>query len=103
MDLDGLDGWIVDKIPYSSDYEIRQRADELFSREMLGAVLVGKFTGDYAAIKTTQLLGTDLGYIFGIVMTVALFIYWEQLNEKAQQKKDEYSGAQSKISDYNDD
>ena len=102
MELRGLDGWIVDKIPYSDNYAIRQRADELFSRQMLGAVLVGKFVGDYAAIKTTSLLGTDIGYVLGIILTIALFIYWEQLNQKAKQKKDEYTGTQKQISDYNE-
>lgn len=92
---------IIDKLPYSYNPQIRERVDQLFSREMLGAVLIGKFVGDYAAILTTRFLGVDLGYIVGIVLTISLFIYWEKVAQKAKQKKDEISNAQTQIKDYN--
>jgi low temperature requirement protein LtrA len=91
---------IKDKLPYSYNPQVRQRIEELFSRELLGAVLVGKFVGDYAAIKTTQVFGTDLGYLIGITVTISLFIYWEKVAQKAKQKKDEMSKAQTQIGDF---
>lgn len=90
-------------LPYSERPDIRERVDELFSREMLGAVIVGKFVGDYTAIKTTDLLGTDIGYTLGIITTISLFIYWERLETKAKQTREELSPAQSTLSDWRSD
>jgi len=92
---------VFENLPYAHKPEIRERIEELFSREMLGAVLVGKFAGDYAAIVTTNLLGTHIGYILGITLTIGLFIYWEKVAQKAQEQKDKLNPAQSKIEDYN--
>jgi len=92
---------IFKNLPYAHKPEIRERVEELFSRELLGAVLVGKFVGDYAAIMTTGLLGTHLGYILGITLTIGLFIYWEKVAQKAQEQKDKLNPAQTKIDDFN--
>jgi len=76
-------------IPYAGDYKVRKQIDNLFSRQMLGAVIVGKFIGDYVAIIITRVFGTDWGYGLGIVLSVVLFIYWEQLEdikEEAEEK-----------------
>jgi hypothetical protein len=93
---------ITNILPYSESPEIRKRIETLFSREMLGAVLVGKFVGDYAAIKTVQLLGTDIGYILGITVTISVFIYWEKIQRKAQQQADKMNPAQTKIKDWDE-
>jgi len=100
MQVEGVKGWLIERIPYSHDYEIRNRVDELFSREMLGAVLVGKFVGDYTAITATDLLGTDIGYILGILLTITLFVYWEHIEQQAKAKKDKISNSQSQLSDF---
>lgn len=91
---------LLKNIPYYNKPEIRKRADELFSRQMLGAVLVGKFVGDYAAMLATNILGVHVGYSVGIITTVGLFIYWEKVARKAKQKKDELSNAQSQLDEY---
>jgi hypothetical protein len=98
----GLKSKITSMLPYSESPEIRKRVEMLFSREMLGAVLIGKFIGDYAAIKTVQLLGTDIGYISGIFVTVGVFIYWEKIHRKAQQQSDKINPAQTRISKWED-
>jgi hypothetical protein len=92
---------VLKNLPYANKPEIRKRIEELFSREMLGAVLVGKFAGDYAAILTTGLLGTHVGYILGITLTIGLFIYWEKVAQKAQEQKDKLNPAQTKMGDFN--
>jgi len=83
---------IENLIPFAGDRTVRKQVDELFSRQMLGAVLVGKFVGDYAAIWATRLLGTDFGYSSGILLTIFVFIYWEKIErakQKAEEKKEE--------------
>ena len=94
---------ILENLPYSDRPDVRQQIEQLFSREMLGAVLVGKFVGDYAAILSVGTLGTHIGYITGITVTIALFIYWERVQQKAQQQKDKLNPAQKKIKDYTND
>ena len=91
---------LLERIPYYNKPEIRKRADELFSRQMLGAVLVGKFVGDYAAILTTHSLGVHVGYIVGIIGTIGLFIYWDKVARKAKQKKEQLSNDQTQIDEY---
>lgn len=86
-----------DRLPYGDRHDVRKRVEELFSRQMLGAVLVGKFVGDYAAILATGTLGTHIGYSLGTVVTIGLFIYWERAVQRAQAAKDEYTGTQTTI------
>jgi hypothetical protein len=90
---------IMERLPFSNRPDVRQRVDQLFSREMLGAVLVGKFVGDYAAIKTTSLFGVDGGYILGIVTTVTLFVYWERVAQRAKEESQKLNTAQTQITD----
>lgn len=91
---------IKDILPFSNYPDVRERIDELFSRKMLGAVLVGKFVGDYTALKTVEYLGTDLGYLIGITVTIGLFVYWDRVERKIQQKKDELNPAQTQMGDF---
>lgn len=90
---------LADYIPYSTP-DVREQVDRLFSRKMLGAVLVGKFVGDYTAILSTRLLGTDLGYITGILLAVSIFIYWERIERSIEQTTNELSEEQQTWSDY---
>jgi len=92
---------ILEKLPHSDVPEVRRRIEELFSRQMLGAVLIGKFVGDYAAILTTNAFGIHIGYSLGIVLTISLFIYWEKVQRRAQKEASKLSGAQKQIDDYN--
>lgn len=91
---------ITDLLPASELPDVRQRAEELFSREMLGAVLVGKFVGDYAAILATGLLGVHVGYPLGIVATIGAFVYWDRLQRRAQEEASKLSQAQARLDDY---
>lgn len=84
-------------IPYYSDYNVREKIDELFSREMLGAVIVGKFIGDFAALAMIDIFvfitrrpafGEYIGHIVGIIVTVTLFIYWNIIEKKKEQAKE---------------
>lgn len=76
-------------IPYYGDHTVRQQVDKLFSREVLGSVLLGKFIGDYATILLQRGLGTDIAYVSGIIITVIIFIYWEKIERAAEEKKKE--------------
>lgn len=94
---------ILDRLPYTDDYSVRNRIDELFSRKMLGAVLVGKFVGDFAAVLSTDVLGQYLGLLTGAVATITLFVYWDKVSAKAQETATEMNPSQSRISDFTPD
>lgn len=79
---------LADYLPYSSDYTVRKQIDQLFSRKMLGAVLVGKFAGDLSAVIMTGFLGTYIGLGVGLVITISLFIYWERVERATQKAKE---------------
>lgn len=82
-------------IPHIGNHSTREEIDRLFSRKMLGSVLVGKFIGDYTALMFTRHMGTDLGYVSGILFAVSVFIYWEYLEQKADETRelvDEFAG-----------
>jgi hypothetical protein len=89
-------------LPYADRPSVRKQAERLFSRQMLGSVLVGKFIGDYAAVLTTGLLGVHIGYIVGMIGAVAVFVYWEILAQRAQAAQTGISEAQRTVSDYTD-
>lgn len=93
---------ILDRLPYSDRAGVREQINKLFSRKMLGSVLVGKFMGDYAAILVVSLFGTHIGYIGGIIFTVGIFIYWERIERSVQQKQNEVSSAQKTVDDYSE-
>jgi len=93
---------IAEYLPYT-DADVREQVNRLFSRKMLGAVLVGKFVGDYAAILATGLLGVHLGYISGIILTISIFIYWERLERRIQKASNEMSGKQKTVADYKEE
>lgn len=91
---------ITDHLPFNSP-EVRENVERLFSRKMLGSVLVGKFFGDYIALVTTGVLGVHLGYLSGITLSIAVFIYWERLERAAQSAQNEMSQAQTSLNDFN--
>lgn len=96
-------------IPYYGDYKVRKQIDQIFSRQMLGAVLLGKFVGDYAAILATRYLGTDLGYGVGALFIFVFFVYWEKISarakesaEKAKEKAEEAKEKAEEATNEND-
>lgn len=75
-------------VPFLGKTTAREQFDRLFSRKMLGSVLVGKFIGDYTALTFTRVFGTDLGYSLGIVLAVFLFVFWEKVERAADEAKE---------------
>lgn len=86
--------------PWTGDREAREAWDELFSREMLGAVLIGSATGklveNLIAAVVLLALGPDAGPHFetlglitawsvAIPIGVVLFAYWHRVEETAQE------------------
>lgn len=75
-------------LPYFGDTAARQAWDELFSREMLGAVLVGSALGkivekalNLALDSTAALLG---GWAGTFALAVAVFVWWHRLAEAVE-------------------
>jgi hypothetical protein len=60
------------------DAAAHRRLDKLFGNVLISIVL-GKFIGDYLAIIFTRQWGTDMGYLFGISLAIAAFIYWNRV------------------------
>lgn len=86
-----------------SDKEIRKQLDRLFSREVLGAVLVGKFVGDYVAVLFVEYFGVDVGYISGTLVFILVFIYWEGLEDKVEDAENKLDRDQREIKSFNED
>lgn len=84
------------------DPEVRESLDRLFSRKVLGSVVVGKFLGDYLAILTTGALGVHLGYGLGITISILVFVFWERVERAAQTAQNKASQSQTSISDFGD-
>ena len=101
-------------LPTMGDAKVRRQIDKLFSREVLGAVIVGKFAGDTAALLITDLFqvivstvnlpvyaGTYMGNVFGIIATVILFIYWDIIEKRAQEQKEKVQEKKEKMTKEN--
>lgn len=91
-----------DLIPFVGDRKSRERVDEVFSRRVLGSIILGKFTGDYLAIQATRLLGVDVGYLFGIAVAFTFFVYWDSIEAKKDDAIDAATDAVDSVTDGDD-
>lgn len=62
---------------------IGDRADRLLGTVLLG-VFLGKFIGDYAALKLTAAFGTEVGYLLGIGFSVVAYLVYPPLERRLQ-------------------
>jgi len=79
-------------LPFLGDTKTRKRLDEVFSRGMLGSVLVGAAAGKVVEKGLNLAFSDTLALLFGwslaFVVFVGLFVYWEELEEKAKDAAD---------------
>lgn len=75
-------GW-RDLIPYAGSTTTRQRLDHVFSRQMLGSVLLGAAAGKI--VEKTLLLALDstlallAGWTGAFAVFLVAFVYWDRL------------------------
>lgn len=81
-----------DLVPFLGNTKTRRRLDEVFSRGMLGSVLVGASAGKVVEQALNLFLGGPLALLFGwlaaFVVFVGLFVYWDDLERKAKDAAD---------------
>lgn len=79
-------------LPFLGDTKTRKRLDEVFSRGMLGSVLVGASAGKVVEKGLNLAFSDTLALLFGwtvaFVVFVALFVYWDDLENRAKTAAD---------------
>jgi len=90
-------------IPYVGDRKARKAWNEVFSREVLGSVILGSATGKFVEyiITLTVLLfvGSDapiiwrsfaqfVGWSVAIPIGIGVFVYWHRVEDKAEEVKE---------------
>lgn len=87
-------------IPYVGNEKTANRIDEIFSRKMLGSVLVGSTAGKIVEKIIELFTGTTITELFGWIVAftfaVMLFIWWEEVESTATKTASE---AKEKVSD----
>lgn len=90
-------------LPYIGKRSARQRLNEIFSRQMLGAVLVGssaskiveKIINLVAATTFSELIAWTITFFVAIFV----FVYWERLEHAAKSADDSREKAKQAVSD----
>jgi len=67
-----------------NDKRAVEQFGEIFSRKMLGSILVGKFIGDGLGQFLHTLLGANLGDLVGVIISVAIFTFWHRISKWAK-------------------
>lgn len=82
-----------DLIPYIGETKTRRRLDEIFSRQMLGAVLVGSTAGKIIEKSILMLAGTTITQLIywtiAFIMAVIIFVLWDEVENKVGEKAEE--------------
>ncbi|WP_435145863.1 hypothetical protein [Halobaculum sp. P14] len=73
-------------LPETPDPDVVRRIDEVFSRKMLGSVVVGSTVSQMLSKSVLLTVGTDYGaqlvaWAALFVAALALFVYWEHVEE----------------------
>lgn len=73
---------------------VRRRVEEVFSREMLGSVLVGATVARMMEVSVSVIYGAVpawriLTWVGFFTASVALFVYWDHVAKKASKAADE--------------
>lgn len=75
-------------IPGLGGKKTRKRLDEVFSRQMLGSILVGVAAGKIIEKVLNLWFNTTasllIGWTLAFVVFVALFVYWEEVESRAK-------------------
>lgn len=95
-----------DLLPYLGDRKARKAWDDIFSRDMLGSVILGGATGKFVenlvALSVLAVIGPDadplwetLGYLaawsVAIPVGIYVFAYWHRIESAASEAADAVS------------
>lgn len=77
-----------DLIPFVGNTKARERLDHIFSRQMLGSVLVGSAAGKVVEKALNIFLDGAVpllaGWFAAFLVFVTLFAYWEQVSRTVE-------------------
>lgn len=73
-----------------------KQLDRVLSAQILGMFLLGKFTGDYAAMKFTATLGTETGYVAGILFSLAFVLFYPSIERTYKRWQKSLWGSRSR-------
>lgn len=83
-------------LPFKGGKTARDRIDEIFSRKMLGSVIVGSsfFKVIENSLKLFNIGGSEfsnliLSYSIVFVISVVLFAYWDEIERAYKEKQEE--------------
>jgi len=90
-------------LPYIGKRSARQRLNEIFSRQMLGAVLVGS-TASKIVEKVINLVAMTtfselIAWTIAFFIAIFVFVYWERLEYAAKSADDTTAKAKEAVSD----
>lgn len=88
-------------LPYIGKRSARQRLNEIFSRQMLGSVLVGatasKIVEKLIILSTGTVVAELAAWTIAFLIAIFVFVYWERLEYAAKAASDEGQGAVDKV------
>lgn len=77
-------------LPYTGDRKAREAWDEVFSREMLGAVIIGSATGKIVETTIVLLFPSEVGqlvaWIGAAIVGVYVFVLWHRIADVGGEK-----------------
>jgi hypothetical protein len=83
-------------IPFVGDTRASDAWEELFSREVLGAVLVGSAAGKVVEKVLNLLVDTTvellIAWSFAVVVGMLIFVYWHRIEAAAEDATDAATG-----------
>lgn len=79
-------------LPYIGQTTVRKRIDEIFSRRMLGSVLLGSSAGKVVEKLLNLIFDTTftlfIGWSVSFVVFAVLFIYWDVIETAVDEATD---------------
>lgn len=80
-------------LPYVGKRSARKRLNEIFSRQMLGSVLVGatasKIVEKLIILATGSVVAELVAWIIAFHIAIFVFVYWERLERAAKASSDD--------------
>lgn len=79
---------MLERLPGVGDSTVRERIDEIFSREVLGSIFVGVAAGKIIEKLLNLLYADTMGLLIGwsaaFVLAVLLFVWWEYVDRAVE-------------------
>lgn len=88
-------------LPYVGKRSARKRLNEIFSRQMLGSVLVGatasKIVEKLIILATGTVVAELIAWTIAFHLAIFVFVYWERLERAAKASSDDAKDTVDKV------